>query len=447
MRKMTIAKRTASILALMSSRVTEIGGARMIREISITPMRSLVMALLALTLVLWPAAATAQTDSLPLKSGPIIVDFDASIFAQDFYGSTDAGGVDVPGRLDLDITYDGDKAGFWKGFSIDAHAMYRFGDDFQSNRGGVLTPYNTTAGLPLGDSGQLALTNLNFTQNFNDKFILQVGRLDFVLAAGMGYGRTRFWSASYASPLINVMTTPMVTPLLVGLTWVGTEKRPTVVVQVFDTRNTPTVSGLDDLFSDGTSTSVVLVQNTDFWSKKGSIVFRGAYTSKTVTDFDNPIIDIPGEGLMPETHNGTWDATLGYTQTLGGKASDRWDVTEFFLNLGVAQQSTTPFGYTVTVGIRGTSPLGYNGEKNWGLGFYYNGLSSGLENSIRPLVELKNEYAPMAYFDWRPNRWFSIGADAQLVSPAVSSIHDPESGTTTKNGTVLILGLRAVFSY
>ena len=405
------------------------------------------MALLLHTIVLWSAAATAQTDTLPLKSGRVIVDFDASFFAQDFFGSTDTGGVDIPGRLDLDVTYDGDKAGLWKGFSIDVHAIYRFGDDYQSNRGGVLTPYNTTASLPVPESGQLSLTNLNFSQNFNDKFILQAGRFDFVLGADLGYGRTRFWNAAYASPVINIMTTPIVTPLLVGLTWVGTENRPTVVVQVFDTRNTPTESSLDNLFSDGTTTAVILVQDTKFWSKKGSVVFRAAYTSKTVTDFDNPIIYVPGEGLIPETTNGAWDATLGYTQTLGGKASDNWDVKEFFLNLGVAPQTNTPFGYTATAGIRGTSPLGYNGENNWGLGFYYHALSTSLEKSIRPTVELKDEFALMAYFNWQPNSWFSIGADAQLVSPAVSSIFDPVSGTTTNNGNVLILGLRTVFSY
>ena len=415
--------------------------------ILIIPMRSLVMALLLYTIVLSPVAATAQTDSLPLKSGPVIVDFDTSIFAQDFFNSTDTRGVDVPGRFDLDVAYDGDKGGLWKGFSLDVHAIYRFGDDYQSNRGGVLTPYNTAASLPVSEGGQFALTNLNFSQNFNDKFILQFGRFDFVLGADLGYGIYRFWTAAYASPLINVMTTPLVTPLLLGLTWVGTENRPTVVVQVFDTRNTPTESGLDDLFSDGTTTALILVQDTKFWSKKGSVVFRAAYTSKTVTDFDNPIIDIPGEGLMPETTNGTWDATLSYTQTFGAKASDNWGVKEFFLNLGVAPQANTPFGNTTTVGIRGTSPLGYNGENNWGLGFYYQTLSTGLENSIRPTVELKDEYASIAYFDWHPNSWFLVGANAQLVSPAISSTFDPVSGTTTNNGTVLILGLRMVFSY
>ncbi|NIA02669.1 MAG: hypothetical protein GWO88_00425 [Planctomycetia bacterium] len=410
-------------------------------------MRSLAVALLLSTIVLWPTTVTADTDSLPLKSGPVIVDFDAAIFAQDFFNSSDTGDVDIPGRLDLDVKYDGDKGGLWKGFSIDLHALYRFGDDYESNRGGVLSPYNTAAALPVSESDTFALTNLNFSQNFNDKFILQFGRVDFVLAADMGYGIKSFWNASYASPLINVMTTPMVTPLLLGLTWVGTENRPTVVVQVFDTRNTPTESGLDDLFSDGTSTALVVVQDTNFWSKKGSVVFRAAYTSKTVTDFENPIIDVPGEGLFPETTHGTWDATLGYTQTLGGKASNNWDVKEFFLNLGVAPQTNTPFGYTTTLGIRGTSPLGYNGENNWGLGYYYNALSTSLEDSIRPTVELKDEYAPMAYFDWKPNRWFSIGVDAQLVSPAVKSTFNPVTGTTTNNDTVLILGLRTVFSY
>lgn len=413
--------------------------------ISITLLRSLVVALLLNTIVLCPAAVAAQTDTRPLKSGPVIVDFDAAIFAQDF--SSDTLGVNVPGRSDLDVKYDGEKGGLWKGFSIDAHAIYRFGDDYQSNRGGVLTPYNTAASLPVGESNQLVLTNLNFSQNFNDKFILQFGRYDFVLSADLGYGITRFWSAAYDSPLINVMTTPLVTPLLLGFTWVGTDNRPTVVVQVYDTRNTPTESGLDDLFSDGTSTSLIIVQDTNFWSKKGSVVFRGAYTSKTVTDFDNPIIDVPGEGLFPETTHGTWDATLSYTQSLGGKPSNKWEMKEFFLNLGVAPQTNTPFGYTTTLGIRGTSPLGYNGENNWGLGFYYHALSTSLENDLRPTVELKDEYATMAYFDWRPNRWFSLGANAQLVSPAISSTFNPTTGVTTENDTVLILGLRAVFSY
>ncbi len=417
--------------------------------VSTTPVRSLAIAMLLNTMVLWPSVATAQSDPRLLKSGPVIVNFDASIFAQDFFNSNDKGGVDVPGRFDLDVKYDGEKGGLWKGFSIDAHAIYRFGDDYQSNRGGVLTPYNTAASLPLADSGEFAFTNLNFTQKFNDDFILQFGRVDFVLGAEMGYGINSFWSASYASPLINVMTTPIVTPLLLGLTWVGKDNRPTVVVQVFDTRNTPTESGLNDLFSDGTTSSLILIQDTNFWSKKGSIVARAAYTSKTVTDFDNPIIAIPGEGLTPITTHGTWDATLSYIQTVGAaaKASNNWGVKEFFLNLGVAPETNTPFSFTTTVGIRGTSPLGDNGENNWGLGFYYNALSNSLEDSIRPTVELTDEYAPMAYFDWKPNSWFSIGADAQLVSPAVKSTFNPVTGATTNNDTVLILGLRTVFSY
>lgn len=403
------------------------------------------VSVLPLMLVAAMASAEDSSEALPLKSGAVVVDLNLTGFAQGFAAGNASGGVDFPGRLDAIFKFDGEEAGLWKGFKIESRVMYRFGSDY-AVQGGVLAPYNTTASLPLPEGGQLAISELMIKQSLNDKVILELGRIDNVYAGGWGYGKEGFWNASFASPVINAITIPPVSPFGGRLVWLGTKRRPTFTIEVFDSRNTPTQSGLGDLFSDGTTAVFALVQPTNFWNKDGAFRFHVAYTSKDVVDFENPIIAIPGIGFMKEPIKGSWSTSLDFSQSLVGYSRN---ATSFFGSIGFADRATSPFEFSVNFGVRGTSRFAYNNRDNWGVGVFINGVSKDLKRS-RPLIDFQDEYGLLAYFDWELSRWFSIGLNAQVINPGLAAVAANASEGDLgieKFGTDFIVGTRVSFTY
>jgi porin len=410
--------------------------------------QNILVAVSVLCLMLVAAMATAADSSevLPLKSGAVVLDLNLTGFAQVFAAGNASGDVDFPGRFDAEVDINGEEAGLWKGFKIQSHVMYRFGSDY-AEQGGVLAPYNTTASIPLPKGDQLALTELIIAQSFDDKLIVELGRIDNVNSSGWGYGKKGFWNASFASPVINTMTIPPVSPFGVRLVWPGAKHRPTFAIEVFDTRNTPTESGLDDLFSDGTTAVFAFVQPSNFWNKDGAFRFHFAYTSKVFTDFENPIIVVPGTGAMKEPTKGSWSTSLDFSQSLVG---DTGNATSFFGSIGFADRATALFEFTANFGLRGTSRFAYDNRNNWGAGIFFNGLSKDLKRS-RPLVEFQNEYGLLAYFDWDVSRWFRVGLDVQVINPGVAAFLEdaigPGVGEIEKFGRNIVVGLRAAIEY
>jgi porin len=410
--------------------------------------RNILIAVSVLSLMLVAAMATAADASKarPLKWDSVVIDLDLVGFAQGFAAGNASGGVDTPGRFDAVVNFDGDKAGLWKGFKIESRLMYRFGSDYVV-QGGVLAPYNTTASLPLPEGNQFGVGDLIIKQKIYDKFVLELGRIDNVNSGGWGYGKEGYWNASFASPVINAITIPPVSPFGGRVVWLGTKQRPTFTIEVFDSRNTPTESGLGDLFSDGTTAVFALVQPSNFWNKDGAFRFHVAYTSKVVVDFENPIISIPGTGFMKEPTKGSWSSSLDFSQSLVG---DKGNATSFFGSIGFADRETAPFELTANFGVRGTSRFAYNNRDNWGVGIFFNGVSKDLKRS-RPLVEFQNEYGLLTYFDWELFRWFSIGLNAQVINPGVAAVVANASGPgppeIERFGTDFIVGMRVNFKY
>jgi porin len=387
-----------------------------------------------------------ENKSLPLKSGPVIFDFIGSYSGQGYATGTDASGFNNPGRFDARLFLDGEKMGLWKGFSVESTVEYRVGDDYPI-RGGVLTPPNTASSLPIINGDILGVRSLMLKQKLSDKLIMTFGRADTIDAEKQGYGMTRWWNVSFTAPPIHAMTTPPVTPMLAGVTILGGKKKPTFNVEVMDNRSTPTLTGLDDLFSQGMTIAPAIIQPVEVRKQTGRLLFRYAYTNSDLTAFDSPYVLVPPSGLQTQKKHGSWEYVLEYEQRLGMDGFKGWKPTSAFVGIGQADAATAPFSFTSKFGVNGTSPLAKDSGENWGVGFFFNHTSKDFKGFLSPVFQLQSEPGFEAYCNVHLTKFLAIGGDVQVIQPGIMerTAQNPRGAVT--NGVATLLGVRMFIKY
>jgi len=68
----------------------------------------------------------------------------------------------------------------------------------------------------------------------------------------------------------------------------------------------------------------------------------------------------------------------------------------------------------------------------FGLAAFYYALSSDLKDSIRPVVNLGDEYGMELFYNYAVTPWFRLTGDVQVIQP-----------TLQNRGTAVFLNLRA----
>jgi porin len=154
-----------------------------------------------------PAPSAAAADPAPVASAasdlwtrptltgdwfgarPLLLDRGITIkprvtqFYQGLAAGDDDHGFEYGGKADVLIAADLTKLGAWEGLSLAVHVEQNFGSNV-NGRGGTLLPVNTALLLPGDeDSDAFDVTNVSFTQRFDESFSLTAGKINMVAAA------------------------------------------------------------------------------------------------------------------------------------------------------------------------------------------------------------------------------------------------------------------------
>jgi porin len=194
---------------------------------------------------------------------------------------------------------------------------------------------------------------------------------------------------------------------------------PIFTLSVFDTNNTPTVSGFETFFDNGATIVSSLNLQTEFLGLPGHQGLLGIYSTGDYTNLSPTGYFVPGEGIVIESapKDGSWALGYNMDQAFYVSPTDprkRWGV---FANLGIADDNPSPIRWTGNMGFAGTSPIAGRSADTFGIGYYYTGLSGALKDFAPVLLPLGDEQGGELYYRIAATPWCQITPNLQIVEP------------------------------
>ncbi len=289
-------------------------------------------------------------------------------------------------NLDLFADLDLDRMGILPGALVAFRAQSRFGDSVNGYTG-VLLPVNTYSAFPLtdppDDNVTIAITELNYTQFFYEKFGVLVGKITTMKSANEfagGDGHTQFMNFQFIFPAVYAQLAPYST-LAAGALWMPWSDVMFTTI-LMNTGDSSTTTGFDDIGEGTTWWNSVDVQ----WDLGGS---PGGSTLGFLYAFDGDFSRIgglnfdPGIGLVFEKETEAWALRLDgwqylFTETEPGTRVDPRDARQdlqgvgVFASLGRGDEDTNPVKWATSVGLSGRGVIPGRDDDTMGVGYFYN---------------------------------------------------------------------------
>lgn len=358
-----------------------------------------------------------------------------------FYSGITSGGVNETsryrGRVDMFLSIDGKKAGLWEGLFINLHGESVFGDSIYQPSGALL-PVSVAQILPDGNRSVTALTNVTITQALSESVLVQAGKINTLDGfaqpfTGGADGQDGFQNLALCFNPVLATAFPYST-FGAGMVVLNKNQEAVFAAFVYDTNNTPTVSGFDTFFDNGVSMFASATLPTKLMNKPGHQMVYGLYSTGTYSNLDpNPYFD-PSQGLVLASPDKTGSWLLGYAfdQALYVSPCDPTHSWGVFGNLGIADDNPNPFNWSANIGVGGANPLGNRPQDTFGIGYFYTGISEPLKQLAPNLLPLEDERGVELFYNVGVTPWCNVTADLQVVDSARSRVD-----------TMTMLGLRA----
>jgi porin len=356
-------------------------------------------------------------------------------------GGFDRGNLHDTGNLfsgDLELTFDTGKMGLWPGGFLKVGFQGRGGDSPTSS-GGII-PQNNDTLFPnvIGKGGQTAwaLTQLNYTQFFSEKFAVFGGLLDLSGAdanpiTGTIGGTGGFLNTGMLMSLAEIATAPTVT-LGGGILLLPT-KNIQGTLSVVGTNETAGVNPFDNY--EGTTFATEWTFKYDLGEHPGGVTLGAAYSvdhgrkdlaSDPRLFFASALLS----GQAITTNKDAWCIYWNGYQYLQGDEKKGWGV---FGRAGFGDGDPNAVRFSFAAGFGGTSPFLNRDGDRWGLGMYY------VDFSNLPVLEslrINHEIGGELFYNIALTKWAHLTLDAQVVDGAIQ-----------RADTAVVLGTRLVIDF
>lgn len=360
-----------------------------------------------------------------------------------FYQGVTSGGLEQAfpygGRNDYFLNVDGEKLGLWKGSFVTLHGETRYGQSANSLTG-ALMPVNLMLAVPQPNGSITALTGVKFTQFLSEDMLVYAGKIntldDFKQPLTGAGGLTGFQNTAMMFNPVYARTVPYST-YGAGFAYLK-NMEPLFAVAVFDTNNTPTVSGFDTFFDNGVTIFAQANLPTKFFGLPGHQGISGTYSSGTYSDLTPSAYLDPLQGLVVRTgrETGSWCLAYNFDQAVYVSPNDPKRMWGVFGNLGIADTSPSPIRWFASAGFSGASPIPSRKLDSFGVGYFYLGVNETLKSAAPRLLPLRDEHGVEAYYNVAVTPWCQITPDLQVITPF------RDRATTS-----LLFGLRAKIDF
>ena len=179
---------------------------------------------------------------------------------------------------------------------------------------------------------------------------------------------------------------------------------------VYDTNDTPTVSGFDTFFDNGVTVYAELNLTTTFFDRPGHHGISGTYSSGKYTNLTPSAYLDPIEGLVivstPIT--GSWCLAYNFDQALYVSPDDPERMWGVFGNFGIADNNPSPVRWFASAGISGASQIAGRNADTFGVAYFYLGVSEPLKDLAPILLPLRDEHGVELYYNVAITPWCQI---------------------------------------
>jgi porin len=331
-------------------------------------------------------------------------------------------------RLDLYLNIDGEKAGLWQGLFLTFHGEALGGESPTTNENaGALFPPVFATSVPTGDPNELALTAAVVTQFLSEDHLVYFGKLNTVDDSnqpfvGGGMGLNGFMNASFLNSAVLARTVPY-------STWGGgyvylRDFEPIFSINVYDTNNTPTTLGWNEIGSNGATYLVQGRLPTNFMGKPGShslslIHSSGNYIA--TRGLPESILGvILGELPALPREDSSEAVTYQFDQALWVDPANAERSFGVFGTLGLSDGNPNPIEWAASIGVAGDSPWGNRPGDSFGLGYFYTGITDEIKGLPGPFA-LQDEQGVEAFYNFGLAPWANLTADLQVIDPAIKA--------------------------
>jgi porin len=360
-------------------------------------------------------------------------------FYQGLAAGEGAHSFEYGGKADLMLDADLNKLGLWKGFSMNVHYEYNFGES-ANGLGGTLIPVNTALQFP-GIQGSAAydLSSLYFMQTFGDDVSLKIGKINLIdLYAGKlfqgGGGYDSFWNLTFAAPPSGTVPAYLLASMLSVRT-----KLATYGLWIYDPTSVVNKSVFDQPFHDGVTFRSSVEFPVTIAGLDGHQGFVATYSTKNGTDLNSNslggILLPPRSQGYPGTKNNRYYFGYNFNQYLFQSKGNPNEGVGLFGQFGISDGNPNPLHWSVFAGLGGTGLIPGRKLDNWGIGYYYDAFAKGLKELPPDRPNIRDEQGFETFYNFAVTPWLSLGADLQVIQPA------------GKPDTAVFPGLRTVIRF
>ncbi len=346
---------------------------------------------------------------------------------------------DYGGKVDQFLILDGTKMGLCDGMTMTMHAETRFGEDinFQAVS---LAPVNVNMLYPKFNEDETAITGLVFAQALDDSTQATFGKFNaldlfYGIYPETGRGINGFMNAS--------MVIPVAVARVVPLSFMGAglmnyeDKKVQSGVLVYDTQNSATTSGFDNLFDNGANILGFWRFFTDINGLPGSQGFLGIWSTGEFVSYDpTGFIIIPGQGIVADRDNGAFSLVYILEQSLWMDDCNKNRNVTLLSQWGIADPHTSPISWSANVGIQAQGFNPCRPHDSMGVGYFHTGISDDLRTALTPVFNLHDIDGVEAYYNMAVMKGFQLTTDLQVIDPA-----------ERRDDTAVVFGLRGTLGF
>jgi porin len=341
------------------------------------------------------------------------------------------------GKADILLNADLGKLGLLNGLSMNVHAEYNFGESV-NQRGGTIMPVNTALMFPgMNGADAFDFSSVTLTQRFGDSVSLLAGKIsiiDYCVPKPFhgGGGMDSFWNIVFAAPPSGTVPAYFFGAILSVRT-----EAATYGLWVYDPNSSVNKPGLKDAFADGVTIRGSVSFPVTITGHTGHQGLAASYSTKDGNDLstlDGSNIPDPPPGTVG-IKNSRYYFAYTFDQYLYQSKENPKEGVGLFGQFEISDGNPNKLYWMAFGGVGGTGLIPGRSLDNWGVGYYYAGLSPEMKDALAPTLTIRNEQGWEIFYNFALRPWLTLGADLQIIAPGLA------------DKTAVFSGLRAVIRF
>jgi porin len=134
---------------------------------------------------------------------------------------------------------------------------------------------------------------------------------------------------------------------------------------------------------------------------------------------DSSPCTVPRKAGSPDVKDDNYYFAYSFDQALYRVSGNSKEGFGLFGQFGISDGNPSRLFWSALVGIGGTGLIPGRSRDNWGIGYYYDAPSRDLQDSLSPLLTIRDEQGVEIFYNFAVTPWLTVGVDLQVINPSL----------------------------